>query len=118
MDKPSQEAHVILPLEISRRGVENTSIPSSLEKRMGRGVSRSSVDRDALEGRTDTPRGATPRMMETPKLDKMVLQNPLQSREMWTEPQEKAEPHVLQPWEYVRVSPLLLGSRCQMRCGS
>jgi hypothetical protein len=57
--------------------VGNTSIPSSSEKRMGRGVSRSSIDRDALEGRTDTPRGATSRMIKTLKLIKMALRNPL-----------------------------------------
>ena len=75
----SEEAGRILSRRSFREEVGNTSIPSSLEKRMGRGVSRSSVDRDVLEGRADTPRGATSRMMETPKLDKMALRNPLRS---------------------------------------
>ncbi len=64
-------------------------------------IGQSSTDRDVLEGSTDT-RGATLRTLETPKLDKIVLQNLLQSREVRTECNEKAEPHTLQQWEYVR----------------
>jgi hypothetical protein len=34
------------------------------------------ADRDVCKGSTDTPKDATPRAMETLKLDKMVLQQP------------------------------------------
>ena len=75
MDKPSQETCEILPHEISRKGVGNSSVPSS-SAGTDEGVFRLYADRDVCKGSTDTHRNATPRMMETPELDKMVLQQP------------------------------------------
>jgi hypothetical protein len=91
MNKPSQEACEILPHEISRRGVGNPSVSSSTAG-TDEGASRLHADRDACKGSTDTPRGATRRMIATPELDKMVLRNPLRWRQVRTEPQEKQNP--------------------------
>ena len=57
-NKSSQEAHVILPHEVSRKGVGNPSAPSS-SVGMGKGVSRLHADRVVCKGCTDTPRGVT-----------------------------------------------------------
>jgi putative transposase len=60
--------------------VENADVNASFNIAVRQaGVSRSTVDRDAVEGSTDTPREATAGTMQT------------------------LEPHVLQPWEYVRI---------------
>jgi putative transposase len=59
--------------------VENADVNASFNIAVRQvGVSRSTIDRDAVEGSTDTPREATAGTMQT------------------------LEPHVLQPWEYVR----------------
>jgi len=45
----------------------NASFNIALRPPLGEGVGQSRTDRDACEGSTDTPRGATPRTTETPE---------------------------------------------------
>jgi len=82
MAKSSKEACEKLPTERNFR-VEVGNLPapsSSVEQALK--VFRLHADRDVCKGSTDTPRGATRRMIATLKLNKMVLQNALQRQRM------------------------------------